>query len=134
MASFVESFVFHETEYEFTCPLCGHKWTKKEISQDSLKSFIEAYATASGDNRSKFVLLESLKVSISNKVSNESCIDFLSEVNNKLYKNAKTVYNKHLAGHNLKSFKNGLEEKEKFSKGRNLFRKILGNNNSSKND
>lgn len=86
MASFVESFVFHETEYEYTCPLCGHKWTKKEISQDSLKSFVEAYVMTSGDNQSKYTLLESLKGSISNKASNESCLNFLFGVSSKLQK------------------------------------------------
>ncbi|MBE6300650.1 MAG: hypothetical protein E7085_02175 [Parabacteroides distasonis] len=130
MASFVESFVFHETEYEFTCPFCGHKWTKKEISQDSLKSFVEAYITATGDNRFKFALLESLKESISNKASNESCLNFLSGASNKLQKNIKSVYDKHLDGHNVKSYKHVFEEKEILSKGRNLLGKIRNNFNS----
>ena len=111
MASFVESFIFHETEFEFTCPLCGHKWTKKEISQESLKSFVEAYITASDDNRSKYALLESLKESISNKVSNELCINFLSRVNIKLQDNINYIYNKHLTEKDMKSYKEVLNEK-----------------------
>ena len=127
MASFVESFVFHETEYEFTCPLCGHTWTKKEISQESLKSFVEAYVTTSGDNQSKYALLESLKGSISNKASNESCLNFLSGVSNKLQKNMKSVYNKHLAEHDLKSYKDILEDKQPLSKGKSLVNKLRNN-------
>lgn len=130
MASFVESFVFHETEYEFTCPLCGHKWTKKEISQDSLKSFVAAYISASGDNKSKFALLESLKGSISCQTSNESCLIFLSEASCKLQKNMKSIYNKNVAKHNLKSYKEILEEKEIFCNGKKMLDKIRNNLNS----
>lgn len=135
MASFVESFVFHETEYEFTCPLCGHKWTKKEISQDSLKSFVEAYISASGDNRSKITLLESLRGSISNKASNESCINFLSVVSKKFHNNINSVHNQNLNGHDLKSYKNAIEEQEIFLKGKKIIGKIRkGINISSNND
>lgn len=123
MASFIESFVFHETEYEYTCPLCGQTWTKKEISQDSLKSFVEAYVMTLGNNQSKYALLESLKGSISNKTSNESCLNFLSEVSNKLQKNMKSVYNKHLAEHDLKS----LGDKQVLSKGKSLVNKFRNN-------
>lgn len=124
MASFDESFVFHETEYEFACPLCGHKWTKKEISQDSLKSFVEAYVMTSGNNQSKYALLESLKGSISNKTSNESCLNFLSEVSNKLQKGMKLVYDKRISNHDLKSYQNILEEKGIVSKGKSLLARI----------
>lgn len=129
MASFVESFVFHETEYEFTCPLCGHKWTKKEISQDSLKSFVEAYIMTSGNNQTKYTLLESLKGSISNKASNESCLNFLSGVSCKLQKDMKSVYDKRISNQDLKSYKNILEEKEIISKGKNLLGNIRKNIN-----
>lgn len=129
MASFVESFVFHETEYEFTCPLCGHTWTKKEISQESLKSFVETYVTTSGDNQSKYALLESLKGSISNKASNESCLNFLSGMSNKLQRNIKSVYKKHNAKHDLQSYKNILEEKGIISKSKSLLGSIRKNIN-----